>query len=204
MDRAGEIPVGFYGEFERKRKTASLRGLLATLSRRRGQIIIGAASAVSAVGIASLFLLGSSQWYGAQNRAEASSFSKRITGELSGKTPLAPDERLVARVKVVPAGRSLFEAAEMDRSRTPVNVRNYPGTNFSNGADTKIIGKVAIGTEISSVILTSGTQPLNPDQESQWGAFYCDSIRNWIELAKEPKPGEVCVISADYLQTIHN
>lgn len=102
---------------------------------------------------------------------------------------------------MVAAGRSLFEAAEMDWSRIPVNVRNYPGTNFSNGADTKIIGKVAIGTEIPNVILTQGTLPLNPDQEGRWGAFYCKNIRYWMELIRKPEPGEICAINSDYLAT---
>lgn len=116
---------------------------------------------------------------------------------------LAPGERFYPSVKVMAAGRTYADLLDMQAARTPVNVRNYPGTVFPNGKKTEIIGQIAQGAIIYDVILTEGSQPGSPNR-GLWGAFECGRTQKIIPQDGQPSfksgDGRVCTVYGDNLK----
>lgn len=95
-------------------------------------------------------------------------WSKVVADKLGGKVPLRPKrnyrfgngyeyhdpgERIVPTALVVVSGDTLEEKMEMERLKTPVNVRNYSAKLYYNDEPVEIVGVVAQGTEIRNLLV---------------------------------------------------
>jgi len=99
--------------------------------------------------------------------------SEEIAGKLNGTIPLSKEEQIFEKVKIVPAGATFEERQKMEQDGTPVNVRNYPGTNTPDGRFSSIIGELPQGTVIEHVISIKGgvPHPATANDTGDWWSF---------------------------------
>lgn len=98
-------------------------------------------------------------------------WSTKAWAKLDGTTPLRPDrkievlnakptdeprisrgERILDQVTIGISQINARERAEMEQAGTPINVRNYPNTEYYNGEPVELVGKIAVGTKINNVL----------------------------------------------------
>lgn len=165
------------------------------LTERRGSMNRRFLRALGVVGIAFLSLACS----GIPDNVYVSAWAAKITDKLKDPNRLTPEEQHYPSLRVVAAGESLAEQIAMRKSGTPVNVRNYPATELDNGNDTKIVGTIPLGSEISNVVFTKGIQPNSP-LPGLWGAFDCSNAPDMkLKPGISLKAGTICTVYGDYL-----
>lgn len=153
-----------------------------------------------AVAFGALYL-ASQKFMDEQVAIAVSDFAKKVTEKLDGIQPFEKDEKILARVVIIPAGRNAEEERRMRAAGTPVNLRDFPSKFHANSRDTRILGTIPQGTTIDHVLVTKGLQPDSPNV-GYWIAFRSSSIRGPI-FNNEGKeitldPNVVCAVYARY------
>lgn len=167
---------------------------------------IDARRILGGLSVAALAILSSVACGGFSDNAQVSAWAAKIKEKLQDPTHLSSGERFYSEVKVVAAGETLADQFEMRRMGTPVNVREIPATAAPSGNRDRIIGKIAQGSTIFNVVVTTGDIPnFRSAGSGLWGAFRCDSAQGitW-ESGKSPKPGDtkICAVYIDYLAAV--
>lgn len=135
-----------------------------------------------------------------QNRVATSAWQAQILDRLEGRVPLSDEEVRYAQMQVIASGKTLRERRQMEAEGLPVNVRNYPATNYPNGRPTEVVGKFPQGAVIEDAIVVDGSPP-----GTAWGVFKCHPQ---VSLKREKRDTQtadaVCTTRADFLKPIED